>query len=84
MRSVWGAPPHTKSYVVAKQAHVAGVVWKLGDGGGKPGVKTSPSDRGSKLRGPSQNNRRIASKWDVNTTKLKLLVHLTYKLLLKL
>ncbi|GBM32619.1 hypothetical protein AVEN_8458-1 [Araneus ventricosus] len=33
-------------------------------------VSSSSSDRGSKLRGPSQNSLRVASNWDVNITKL--------------
>ncbi|GBN51666.1 hypothetical protein AVEN_85038-1 [Araneus ventricosus] len=33
-------------------------------------VSSSSSDRGSKLQGPSQNNLRVASKRDVNITKL--------------
>ncbi|GBN13983.1 hypothetical protein AVEN_252671-1 [Araneus ventricosus] len=36
-------------------------------------VSSSSSDRGSKLRGPSQKSPRVASKWDVNITKLNLL-----------
>ncbi|GBN03703.1 hypothetical protein AVEN_258833-1 [Araneus ventricosus] len=34
----------------------------------------SSSDRGSKLRGPSQNSPRVAAKWDVNITKLNLTI----------
>ncbi|GBO12125.1 hypothetical protein AVEN_69726-1 [Araneus ventricosus] len=33
-------------------------------------VSFSSSDRGSKFRGPSQNNTRVVSKRDVNITKL--------------
>ncbi|GBM86837.1 hypothetical protein AVEN_225059-1 [Araneus ventricosus] len=33
-------------------------------------VSPSSSDHGLKLRGPSQNSPRVASKWDVNITKL--------------
>ncbi|GBO32250.1 hypothetical protein AVEN_273488-1 [Araneus ventricosus] len=33
-------------------------------------VSSSSSDRGSKLRGPSQNSPRVASKQDVNITKV--------------
>ncbi|GBM33001.1 hypothetical protein AVEN_263495-1 [Araneus ventricosus] len=33
-------------------------------------MSSSSSDRGSKLRGPSQNSPRVASKRDVNITKL--------------
>ncbi|GBN11349.1 hypothetical protein AVEN_159131-1 [Araneus ventricosus] len=35
-------------------------------------VSSSSSDRGSKFRGPSQNSPRVASKRDVNITKLNL------------
>ncbi|GBN33981.1 hypothetical protein AVEN_272968-1, partial [Araneus ventricosus] len=38
-------------------------------GGASSGVVLSP-DRGSKLRGPSQNSLRVAAKQDVNITKL--------------
>ncbi|GBO03691.1 hypothetical protein AVEN_188121-1 [Araneus ventricosus] len=38
--------------------------------GARAQVSSSSSDRGSKLRGPSQNSRCVASKWDVNITKL--------------
>ncbi|GBO12706.1 hypothetical protein AVEN_39594-1 [Araneus ventricosus] len=33
-------------------------------------MSSSSSDRGSKLRGLSKTNSRVASKWDVNITKL--------------
>ncbi|GBL92689.1 hypothetical protein AVEN_119087-1 [Araneus ventricosus] len=33
-------------------------------------VPSSSSDRGSKLRGPSQNSPRVASKWNFNITKI--------------
>ncbi|GBN08657.1 hypothetical protein AVEN_257547-1 [Araneus ventricosus] len=59
---------HVKSYVVAKCPPV-GVAWKFGEG--VPAQKSSSSsDCGSKLRGPSQNSPRVASKRDVNITKL--------------
>ncbi|GBM75645.1 hypothetical protein AVEN_162681-1 [Araneus ventricosus] len=47
----------------------AGVVRKIGE---RVPVQTvvHSSDRSSKLRRPSQNNRRVASKWDFNITKL--------------
>ncbi|GBM85466.1 hypothetical protein AVEN_215277-1 [Araneus ventricosus] len=62
---LWGML-HVKSYVVAKHPPV-GVVRKVG--GGSPGQGlSSSSDRGSKLRGASQNSLRVASKWDVNIT----------------
>ncbi|GBM35253.1 hypothetical protein AVEN_45521-1 [Araneus ventricosus] len=35
-------------------------------------MSSSSSDCGSKLRGPSQNISRVASKWDDNMTKLNL------------
>ncbi|GBM82292.1 hypothetical protein AVEN_149617-1 [Araneus ventricosus] len=38
--------------------------------GGATQVSFSSSDRGSKLRGPSQNSHRVASKRDVHITKL--------------
>ncbi|GBL79053.1 hypothetical protein AVEN_48999-1 [Araneus ventricosus] len=45
-----------------------GVAWKLGEEVPAQ-VSSSLSDRGSKLRGPSQNSPRVASKRDVNITK---------------
>ncbi|GBL87373.1 hypothetical protein AVEN_118326-1 [Araneus ventricosus] len=59
---------YAKSYVVAKRSPV-GVVRKFGEGVPAQ-VSSSSSDRGSKLRGPSQNSPRVASKRDVNETKL--------------
>ncbi|GBL91835.1 JmjC domain-containing protein 7 [Araneus ventricosus] len=54
--------------VVAKRPPV-GVVRKFGEG--VPAwVSSSSSDCSSKLRGPSQNSPSVASKWDVNITKL--------------
>ncbi|GBM29887.1 hypothetical protein AVEN_246451-1 [Araneus ventricosus] len=61
IRRVWGLL-HAKSYVVAERPP-AGVAWKLGEG---VPAQVSSSDRGSKLRGPSQNSPRVASKRDVN------------------
>ncbi|GBL84160.1 Polyadenylate-binding protein [Araneus ventricosus] len=62
---------HAKSYAVAKHTP-AGVAWKLGEG--MPAQASSPSsDRGSKLRGPFHNSPRVASKRDVNITKLAIL-----------
>ncbi|GBM42050.1 hypothetical protein AVEN_30404-1 [Araneus ventricosus] len=47
----------------------AAVVQKFGEG--MPAqVPSSSSDRGSELRGPSQNTPRAASEQDVNITKL--------------
>ncbi|GBN05870.1 Aspartyl/asparaginyl beta-hydroxylase [Araneus ventricosus] len=67
IRRVWGLL-HVKSYVVVKRPPV-GVAWKFGEG--VPArVSSSSSDRGSKLRGPSQNSPRVASKRDINITKL--------------
>nr|GBM71797.1 hypothetical protein AVEN_84168-1 [Araneus ventricosus] len=65
-RSVWGLL-HAKSYVVAKRPP-AGVAWKLGEGVSAQ-ASSSSSDRGSKLRGPSQTSPRVASKRDVNVTE---------------
>ncbi|GBO11827.1 hypothetical protein AVEN_224339-1 [Araneus ventricosus] len=64
---VWGLL-HAKSYVLAKRPPVV-VVLKFGEGVPAQ-VSSSSSDRGSKLRGPSQNSPRVASKRDVNITKL--------------
>ncbi|GBM80282.1 hypothetical protein AVEN_114741-1 [Araneus ventricosus] len=58
-----------KSYLGVKRPP-SGVVRKLVEGVPAQ-VSSSSSDRGSKLRGPSQNSSRAASKWDVNITKLK-------------
>ncbi|GBN32414.1 hypothetical protein AVEN_169509-1 [Araneus ventricosus] len=59
---------HVKSYVGIKRPS-AGVVWKFGEGIPAQ-VSSSSSDRSSKLRGSSQNSPRVASKRDVNITKL--------------
>ncbi|GBO00002.1 hypothetical protein AVEN_23008-1 [Araneus ventricosus] len=67
IRRVWGLL-HAKSYVMAKRPP-AGVAWKLREGMSAQ-VSSSSSGRGSKLRGPSQNNPRVASKRDVDITKL--------------
>ncbi|GBN04805.1 hypothetical protein AVEN_270735-1 [Araneus ventricosus] len=68
IRRAWGLL-HAKSCPVAKRPPV-GVAWKFGEG--VPAhVSSSSSDRGSKLRGPSQNSPRVASKRDVNIAKLK-------------
>ncbi|GBL90957.1 hypothetical protein AVEN_203811-1, partial [Araneus ventricosus] len=57
---------HAKSYVVTKRTPV-GVARKFG--GEVPAQASSlSSDRGSKLRGPSLNSPRVASKRDVNLT----------------
>ncbi|GBN76262.1 hypothetical protein AVEN_134484-1 [Araneus ventricosus] len=50
--------------VVAKRPPV-GVAREFGEG---VPAQVSSSDRGSKLRGPSLNNPRVASKRDVNIT----------------
>ncbi|GBM79301.1 hypothetical protein AVEN_9937-1 [Araneus ventricosus] len=71
LRRVWGLL-HAKSYVVAKCLSV-GVVWKFGEGVPAQ-VSSSSSDGGSKLRGPSQNSPRAASKRDFNINKIKKLL----------
>ncbi|GBM35990.1 hypothetical protein AVEN_78087-1 [Araneus ventricosus] len=63
IRRVWGLL-HAKPYVSAKRPPV-GVAYKLGEG---VPAQVSSSDRGPKLRGPSQNSPRVASKRDVNIT----------------
>ncbi|GBM40914.1 hypothetical protein AVEN_234048-1 [Araneus ventricosus] len=65
IRREWG-PLHAKSYVVAKRPPV-GVTRKFGEGVPAQ-ASSSSSDRGSKLRGPSLNSPRVASKRDVNLT----------------
>ncbi|GBM48738.1 hypothetical protein AVEN_193435-1 [Araneus ventricosus] len=67
IRHVWGLL-HVKSYVVAKRPP-ADVVRKFGEGMSAQ-VLPSPSGRGSNLRSRSQNSPRVASKRDVNITKL--------------
>ncbi|GBN87362.1 hypothetical protein AVEN_50926-1 [Araneus ventricosus] len=57
-------PVAPQSYAVAKRPPV-GVAWKLGEGVPAQAAPSS-SDRGLKLRGPSLNSPRVASKWDVN------------------
>ncbi|GBN67711.1 hypothetical protein AVEN_134088-1 [Araneus ventricosus] len=71
IRRVWGLL-HAKSHVVAKRLPV-GVAWKFGEGVPAQ-VSPSSSDCGSKLRGPSQNSPRVASKRDVNIAKLNPIV----------
>ncbi|GBM20526.1 Uncharacterized protein ZK1073.1 [Araneus ventricosus] len=64
---VYGAcctPNHTQR----AKSPPAGAVRKFGEGVPAQ-ASSSPSCRGSKLRGPSQNRFRIASKQDVNVTK---------------
>ncbi|GBL85872.1 hypothetical protein AVEN_63195-1 [Araneus ventricosus] len=57
------------SCLVGAERPPVGVVRKFGEG--VPAhVSSTSSDRGSKLRGPSQNNPHVASKRDVNITKL--------------
>ncbi|GBL80711.1 hypothetical protein AVEN_70452-1, partial [Araneus ventricosus] len=60
---------HAKSESWAKRPP-AGVERKLGEGA-LAQVVSSSSDRCSKLRGPSQNSPRVASKRNVNKTKPK-------------
>ncbi|GBO35715.1 hypothetical protein AVEN_192177-1 [Araneus ventricosus] len=62
---VWGLL-HVISYVVAKRPSVCVEVWR----GVSAQVSSSSSDHRSKFRGPSQNSPRVASKRDVNITKL--------------
>ncbi|GBL92177.1 hypothetical protein AVEN_91518-1 [Araneus ventricosus] len=50
-----------------------GVAWKFGEGVPAQ-VSSSSSDRGSKLRGSSQNSPHVASKRDVNITKPSYLI----------
>ncbi|GBM96667.1 hypothetical protein AVEN_29485-1 [Araneus ventricosus] len=61
---------HVKSYVLAELPS-AGVVRKFGEEVPAQ-VSSSSSDRGRKLRGPSQNRPCVASKRGVNVTKLKI------------
>ncbi|GBM01308.1 hypothetical protein AVEN_170356-1 [Araneus ventricosus] len=60
-----------KSYVGVKRPP-SGVALKFGEGVPAQ-VSSLPSDRGSQLRGPSQNSPRVASKRDVNIPKLNFL-----------
>ncbi|GBL78722.1 hypothetical protein AVEN_79155-1 [Araneus ventricosus] len=64
--TAWGLL-HANSHAMAKRPP-AGVAWKLGEGAPAQ-ASSSSSDRGSKLRDPSQNSNRVASKRDVNKTK---------------
>ncbi|GBN61485.1 hypothetical protein AVEN_151852-1, partial [Araneus ventricosus] len=59
IRRVWGLL-NAKSYVVVKRPP-AGVAWKFGEGVPAQ-ASSSSSGRGSKLRDPSQNSPRVASK----------------------
>ncbi|GBM86325.1 hypothetical protein AVEN_17872-1 [Araneus ventricosus] len=65
------APVHAKSDARAPWINhpPLGVVRKFGVGV-RAQISSSSSDHDSKLRGPSQNCTRVASKWDVNITKL--------------
>ncbi|GBL90557.1 hypothetical protein AVEN_179468-1 [Araneus ventricosus] len=62
---------HVKSYV--REPSVLPLVWcGSSEKEGVPAqVSSSSSDQGSKLRDPSQNSPRVASKRDVNITKTK-------------
>ncbi|GBO08778.1 hypothetical protein AVEN_51152-1 [Araneus ventricosus] len=62
---------HAKSYAVVKRPP-GGVARKFGEGVPAQ-ASSSSSDRGSKLRGPSQNSSRVASKRDI--PKLNLLIY---------
>ncbi|GBM35266.1 hypothetical protein AVEN_45532-1 [Araneus ventricosus] len=68
IRRAW-RPPHAKSYAVTKRSPPppAGAARKLGEGVPAQ-VSSSSFDRGSKLRGPSQNIPRVVSKWDADRT----------------
>ncbi|GBM00525.1 hypothetical protein AVEN_77339-1 [Araneus ventricosus] len=59
---------HVKSYVVVKRSY-AGVVYKFGDRVPAQ-VWSLSTDRGSKLRGPSQNRPLVTSKRELNIIKL--------------
>ncbi|GBN21674.1 hypothetical protein AVEN_104366-1 [Araneus ventricosus] len=59
----------TLNHTQEAKHYPAGVLRELGEGL-PPQVPSFSSDRGSKLRDPSQNSSRHASKWDVNITKL--------------
>ncbi|GBN56030.1 hypothetical protein AVEN_32047-1 [Araneus ventricosus] len=72
---VYGGLVHVKSDVVGFKSLPAGVVRKFGEEGTGSGVSSSSYGRGSKLRGPSQNNPRTALKRDVNITKLNWLLY---------
>ncbi|GBL78800.1 hypothetical protein AVEN_65334-1 [Araneus ventricosus] len=59
---------HVKSYVGVKGSP-AGLLRKFREGVPAQ-ASSSSSERGSKLRGPSQNSSSVASKRDVNVNKL--------------
>ncbi|GBO21892.1 hypothetical protein AVEN_78060-1 [Araneus ventricosus] len=69
---VWGLL-HIKLHVVVKRP-AAGVVRKFGEGGASSDSSSS-SGHVSNLRGPSPNSPRVASKRDVNITRLLLSVN---------
>ncbi|GBN17450.1 hypothetical protein AVEN_232543-1 [Araneus ventricosus] len=56
------------------ESPLVGVAWKFGEGVPAQ-VSSLSSDHGSKLRGPSQNSPRVASKRDVNIAKLNKTTH---------
>ncbi|GBN94180.1 hypothetical protein AVEN_228807-1 [Araneus ventricosus] len=56
-------------HVTGVKRHPFGVARKFGEGVPAQ-VWSSSSDRGSKLRAPSQNSPRVPSERDVNITKL--------------
>ncbi|GBO29930.1 hypothetical protein AVEN_134169-1 [Araneus ventricosus] len=58
-------------FSVHRDRQRAGVVLKFGEGVPTQ-VSSSSSDRDSKLRAPSQNSSRVASKRGLNITKLTL------------
>ncbi|GBM06425.1 hypothetical protein AVEN_266371-1 [Araneus ventricosus] len=57
--------PVARYIIRSGQTSSGGVAWKFGKGVTAQ-VSSSSSDRDSKLRGPSQNSPRVASKRDVN------------------
>ncbi|GBN14357.1 hypothetical protein AVEN_36723-1 [Araneus ventricosus] len=59
--------PVARQVIRSCQTPTVGVAWKLGERVPAQ-VSSSSSDCGSKLRGPSQNNPRVASKRDFNIT----------------
>ncbi|GBM25316.1 hypothetical protein AVEN_232455-1 [Araneus ventricosus] len=63
-------PTEDPKYMLRVKRFLIGVVGQLGEGA-LAQAPPSSSDRGSKLRGPSQNSPRVASKWHVNIAKLR-------------
>ncbi|GBO03655.1 hypothetical protein AVEN_225656-1 [Araneus ventricosus] len=63
-------PTEDPTYMLRVKRFPIGVVGQLGEGA-LAQAPLSSSDRSSKLRGPSQNSPRVASKWHVNIAKLR-------------